>query len=236
MKYEIKTQLFSGPLEKLLELIEEKKLDITQVCLAEVTGDFLNYVKQIGSEAGALILADFLVVAAKLVLIKSKILLPNLELTSDEESDIKDLESRLKIYREYKIAGQHLQALWNGNKKAYARELFLNLGDAKIFYPPTGLSASHLVKAVSNLVTLLQRFVPETQKIKSAVITIEQKIKELLERFTKSASHSFSALTQQRPKTEIIVLFLAVLHLLKDRIINVEQNERFGDIIIQKSK
>ena len=94
--YEVKINQFSGPLEKLLELIEEKKMEITALSLAEVTGGFFNYVKRVESDIDPKILADFLVVAAKLVLIKSKALLPGLELTQEEELDIKDLEQAAK--------------------------------------------------------------------------------------------------------------------------------------------
>ena len=77
MNYQVKLQQFAGPLDKLLQLIEERNLDITQVNLAEVTADFLSYVKNLEQKTAPGIVADFLVVAAKLVLIKSKILLPN---------------------------------------------------------------------------------------------------------------------------------------------------------------
>ncbi|MEK7192272.1 MAG: segregation/condensation protein A [Patescibacteria group bacterium] len=233
--YEVKLGQFTGPLEKLLELIEEKKLEITQISMAEVTGDFLKYVKNLGAQVPSLVLADFLVVASKLVLIKSKVLLPNLELTSEEEGDIRDLEHRLKIYREFKTASQYLQKLWNNQDVAYSRPLFANLGEKAIFYPPSEIKTEDLAKAISNLISALQNLVPDVQKIKSAVVTIEQKIEELLNRFTQSARQSFKGIAQSQSRTEIIVVFLAILHLLKDKIINVEQEGQFGDILIEKS-
>ena len=84
MNYELKTEQFSGPIEKLWELIEEKKLEITELNLAEVTADFLNYLKTI-EKVEPKLLADFVVIASRLLLIKSKALLPNLELTVEEE-------------------------------------------------------------------------------------------------------------------------------------------------------
>jgi len=93
MKYEVRLEKFNGPLDRLLELIEARQLEITQINLAEVTGDFLKYIESLGSEAGVDVFADFLVVAGKLILIKSKALLPNLDLTEEEkflllESDV----------------------------------------------------------------------------------------------------------------------------------------------------
>ena len=98
--YELKLKQFSGPIEKLLELIEEKKLNITELNLAEVTADFLNYLKTV-EKLDPKALADFLVVAAKLLLIKSKALLPDLKLTQEEETEIKDFTRRLIICKEF---------------------------------------------------------------------------------------------------------------------------------------
>ncbi len=232
--YEVKLQQFSGPMGKLLELIEEKKLEITAISLAEVTADFLRYVKTLEKSAPGLI-ADFLVVAAKLVLIKSKVLLPMLELSKEEEEDIKDLEGRLRIYREFKLASEHIRKLWDKDRPAYARPLFLGLGEQSVFYPPESLKLSDLTRAINNLAAVLKVLLPEEQTIKKAVITIEQKIEELLNRLKAAGQHSFRTMADQKTRNEVIVLFLAILHLLKDRIINVEQGDRFSDIVIQKT-
>lgn len=234
MNYTIKTELFSGPLEKLLELIEEKKLEITAMNLAEVTGDFLNYLKTIQEKTEPGILADFVVIAAKLILIKSKALLPNLELTKDEETEIKDLEARLKIYNEFRIAAQHIKTLSEKGARSYSRPLLAALEKQTVFYPPQELKLSDLSRAALNLADLLKKIVPEPQKIKSAIITIEQKIEELLQRFQTAAEHSFKEVTKSQPKTEIVIFFLAILHLLKDRIIDIEQKGQFEDILIKK--
>lgn len=234
MNYTIKTELFSGPLEKLLELIEEKKLEITAMNLAEVTGDFLNYLKTIQEKTEPGILADFVVIAAKLILIKSKALLPNLELTKDEETEIKDLETRLKIYNEFRIAAQHIKKLAEKGLRSYSKPLLAALEKQTVFYPPQELKLSDLSQAALNLADLLKKIVPEPQKIKSAIITIEQKIEELLQRFQTAAEHSFKEVTKSRPKMEIVIFFLAILHLLKDRIIDIEQKGQFEDILIKK--
>src|SRR5262245_24863161 len=104
--YEVRLEQYSGPLDKLLELIEEKKLEPTQVSLAAVTADFISYVEKLEQEKDVDpgVLADFVVVAARLLVIKSKVLLPGLELTEEEKVDIADLENRLKIYQEFKLA------------------------------------------------------------------------------------------------------------------------------------
>jgi segregation and condensation protein A len=235
--YQIKLKQFSGPLDKLLELIEEKHLDITEISLAEVTADFLKYAEQLGKENIApMILADFLAVAARLLLIKSKTLLPTLELTEEEKTDIKDLEERLKLYKEFKLASVIVGDLWNKKTPMFSRPLFLSLGEKSFFYPPPGLKVQNLRGCLARLLSVLKDFLPETQKIKSVVVKLEDKIQELLERFQKTAEQSFKTLIASRSKQEIIVLFLAALHLLKERFINVEQKEQFSDIILKKWK
>lgn len=232
-RYELKLEQFSGPLEKLLELIEEQKLEITTINLAQVTGDFLDYLKTLAEDAKhPSVIADFVVVASRLLLIKSKAILPNLELTEEEEREIGDLEARLKIYKEYKTAATHIQKLWNRKKISFSRPLFHNL--PKMFYPPEKLSVSDLETAVQAVVRELQKLVPEEQSIKKIVISIKEKMEELLERFKERTEHSFNNLTKTKPKMEIIVMFLAILHLLRDRIIQAEQNDQFSDIIIKK--
>ena len=233
-KYEVNISQFTGPLGKLLELIEAQHLEITQISLAEVTADFLRYVKNIGEKVEPGTLADFLVVAAKLVLIKSKVLLPILELTKEEEEEIHDLEGRLKIYQEFKLAGEHLRTLWDKNKPAHSRPLFLNLGEGAVFSPPLGLKAETLAQAIQNLAAALQALIPEQQTVKKSVVTIEQKIEELLNRFKEASRQSFVGLTKEKTRGEVIILFLAILHLVKDKLIQAEQGARFSDITVQK--
>lgn len=232
-KYEVKINQFSGPLEKLLELIEAKKLEITVISLGEVTADFLNYLKSLEDDAKhPSVLADFVVVASRLLLIKSKALLPSLELTEEEEKDIKDLESRLKIYKEFKTASLNISQFWNRGEQSFSREFLMDL--PPIFYPPKDLKMSGIEKAIKEILKDLQSLVPENKTIKKAVITIEEKVKELIERLSRQAQHSFEDLSKDKPKLEIIVLFLAILHLLRDRLIKVDQNESFSDIIIRQ--
>src|SRR4051812_15045342 len=101
--YELKIGEFSGPLEKLLELIEAQKMDVSEVSMAKVTDDFLKYLETLKDPDSAIavfpadlrVLADFISIASRLIFLKSKYLLPGLALSDEEEADIKDLEERL---------------------------------------------------------------------------------------------------------------------------------------------
>jgi len=233
MNYEVKIDKFSGPLEKLLELIEEKQLDVTLVSLAKVTGDFLDYLKNLADhEKHPSVLADFVVVASRLLLIKSKAILPSLELTEEEETDIKDLESRLKIYKEFKDASQLLNKFWDTRRSSYGRELFMHL--PPVFYPSKNLTVQALENHLLELIQELKALVPEKQTIKKIFITIEQKVKELLGRLQEKSEQSFRELAKEKSRLEIIMIFLAILHLIRDRLVKSEQTEKFSDITISK--
>lgn len=242
--FEIKLEQFSGPLDKLLELIEAQKLQITEISIAAVTGDFIKYLEESKDAMNPVVLSDFLVVAAKLILIKSKTLLPDLTLTEEEEVEIKDLETRLTIYREFAARGasgsgvlsasQQINALWEKNRIAYSRPLFAAIQDSSFFYPSANLNINNLSGALGNLISEFKDLLPEKSKIKAVIISLEEKIAELLTRFKEAVSHTFGKLAEKKSKAETIVMFLAVLHLLRKNMIHVEQEATFGDIMIKK--
>ncbi len=238
--YEIKSDAFSGPLDKLLELIEAKSLDISQVSLAAVTDDFLAYLKRADAplEPGAL--ADFLVVAARLVLIKSRQLIPELPLTVEEEADMGDLEARLRIYRAFAArdgaASGQVRGLWNRRQPLFSRALLQGGALAAGYYPPKTLSAAGLSGSFAALASVLAAAVTPTGTIRRAVISIEEKISEILARCKTAIEGRFSDMTRAKPREEVVALFLALLHLLRTQRLGVEQGSTFGDIVITSVK
>ncbi len=230
MNYELKLQQFSGPIEKLLELIEAKKMEITELNLAEVTADFLAYLKKLES-AEPRVLADFVAIAAALLLIKSKALLPDLKLTGEEERDIKDLESRIKRYAEFKPAMVLFKKLYEQKQFSVSRPLFYNF--QPVFYPSKNITVESLSQAINNIFAELNKLTLESQTLKSSLIKLEEKIEEIAKKI-ESGIGNFSEIIKAKSRAEIIVLFLALLHLLRDQLIKVEQKGRFDDIIISK--
>ena len=106
---------------------------------------------------------------------------------------------------------------------------------ASVFYPPKTLKTDDLIASAKNLLASLKALLPEaTAAVKEIIITIESKIKELLGRFQETAEQNFKKIAGGGSKKEIIVSFLAILHLFKDQIIQIEQNEQFGDITLKK--
>ncbi len=234
--YELKLEKFSGPLEKLLELIEERKMDITEISMAEVTDDFLKYLKALADqEAGLRLLADFIAVASRLILIKSKFLLPDLTLTGEEEASIKDLEKRLKIYQEFKPALQILAKLWRSKKREFSRPYFLSAGishGASVFYPGESLDIKVLVESIERLFQSFKGLELETQTIKEKVVSIEEIIEEVMKRMEHIREARFGDLASTKSRMEIIAIFLAILHLAREQLVFLEQSEHFGDIKI----
>jgi len=250
-EYEFKTEKFQGPLDKLLELIESKKLEITEINLAQVTGDFLEYLKKLEApqegesreeyQARLRVLADFIAVASQLILIKSKSLLPDAPLTSDEEADIKDLEARLKIYRALKPVMKIMQAQWQKNESEFSRPYFLNASfsraasGANIFYPGANLSLESLASSVGRVAAVVQKFVAEEATVAKEMVSVEEKMREIVERLKKFTEISFSHFRGDRSRSEIIAAFLAILHMAHDQLIFLEQKTHFSDIMITKS-
>lgn len=234
MSFTVKLEQFEGPLDLLLELIQKEKLEITRISLAKVTDSYLEHLKKnldISSEN----LADFLVVAARLILIKSKALLPILELTAEEEESIFDLEARLAMYKKFKEAAEALGARFDKRQFAFSRRGYE--GVAQGFFPPDGMDANVLEKVFSRILAEIPKKDKLAEERVREVITLEQKIDELKISLQQRIETNFKNLTQNaKDKTEIIVTFLAILELFKERIINLEQKEIFGEITISKKE
>lgn len=227
---------FNGPLDLLLSLIEEKKMAIGEVVLSQVTDQFLEYLKQLQESVPIeyqRVLADFLVVASRLILIKSRTLLPNLVLSQEEEGDIKELENRLKAYQEIKLLGREL-GKWAKNRPFYfGRESYLNL--PKIYYPPQNVSAENLCEKYVAFLKTLPQIEKLEEKNLQRVITLEQKMQELRGRIATAIEASFADISGGvKNKIDVILNFLAVLMLFRTRVLELSQDEIFGDIKIKQ--
>lgn len=232
LKYDLALDNYKGPLQKLLELIEEEKLEITSVSLAQVTAGFLDYLNHLTTPPHSALLADFLAVASKLVLIKSKVLLPSIELSEEEEGDIHDLTLRLKLYQQFKLAEKNIKGNWRNWPVFWSREFLAST--EPFFYPSPNLTAPALLENLKRVLVELERFAAPREKIESKIIDLKRKIEEILSRLTRNPL-SFASLGGHKNKDEVIVMFLAILQLVKDQLILAEQNSHFGEIAISKS-
>lgn len=238
MAYTVQLEKFSGPLDLLLQLIENQKLNITEISLAKVTDQFLDYLKN-NADISPDNLAAFLVVAAKLILIKSKALLPILELTEDEEEDIKSLEQNLLEYKRFKEIAQVLGGLFAENRFCFSRKFYESAGietRKPICHISENFNVNELAGAFAKIIDEIPKIndLPK-EKVKD-VITLEEKIRQLKESLEKRIMLSFQSLAcETKTSVEVIVTFLAVLEMIKQRIVIVKQEKIFGEIVISKN-
>ena len=227
MPYLIHLQQFEGPLDLLLQLIEKQKLDITQVSLASVANQYIEYIDR-NPEILPQELADFLVVAAKLLLIKSKELLPILDWGEEEEAS--DLENQLKIYKEYYEASKILHKIILKRNFAFSREK-APVTLTPIFNPPKWLTKEILAQAFVDVLKNLEPIIKLPQETIKMVISLKEKIQQIRELILEKVQLGFSHfINGSKSKVEIVVSFLALLELVKQRIVIVEQGEMFEEI------
>ncbi len=238
MDYNVSLEKFTGPLDILFSLIEEKKLIINEVSLSQVADQFLEYLKNLETNAEhsleyQRILANFLVVASRLILIKSRSLLPNLVLSEEEEHDIKDLENRLKTYQHIKILGRDL-GKWAGNQPTYiSRDSYFDLPIT--FYPPKNASPEKLAMIYETFLKALPAIEKLEEQSLKKIVTLEEKIKELQGRIGEAVEASFADISSvSKAKIDIILTFLALLMLFRNKILEVSQDKLFGEIKIKK--
>ena len=230
--YQVKLPIFEGPLDLLLYLIEREELDITAVSLAAVTEQYLAYMKLLES----LIvdqLADFLVIAAKLILIKSQALLPRPPAIEQEEDVGDDLVQQLIAYKQFKEVAKGL-----AQREAEGLRSFVRLA------PPPKIESSHvdltgvtvemLLKAVRRALDVAEPAPPVGDIVRRFAITIRDQIAMIEVVLTLQPAIGFIELLRHKTRDEIAVTFLAVLELLKRRRIEVMQEKLFGEIVIQR--
>lgn len=229
----IKISQFEGPLDLLLQLIEAKNMEITVVSLSEVTDQYISCFNDI-KEACPEELANFLSIISTLILIKSKALLPILEIDKEILEDADDLARRLEEYRVVKMLGRKIQELDRRGTISFSR-----LADKKlrpIFFPPRNATANVLHKYFDKIfreIFTAPQILP--QKEMRELIKLEDKIKDLAEKISCSGVKNFSHfVSKDSSRLEIIITFLALLHLLKQKIIRAEQDGIFGEIAISK--
>lgn len=232
MTYKIKIEQFEGPLDLLLQLIEQEELDITQVSLAKVTEQYLQYINE-SSEIRTEELADFLVVAAKLLLIKSRHLLP--ELVEDEDEEGIDLEYQLKMYKEFYEASKVLDTMIAKKKFLYPRQKMIIKVD-NIFNPPQTLTTDKMRDLFSAVLQDLSVWVSLPQETIARTMSIRERIEGIHAMIKQRAEIKFGELLHgSKNKAEVIVTFLAVLELVKQRTIAVVQDGIFDEIKVKRT-
>jgi segregation and condensation protein A len=233
LNYTVHTPVYDGPLDLLLNLIERAELDITSVSLATVTNEYLAYINSL-EQANPDEISAFLLIAAKLLQIKSEALLPRPPVRERGEEDLaKSLVDQLKLYKRYKEIGTWMSARQEANLRTYLR-----IAPPPKVEPKLDLSNLTLEKLIS---AAEEAFAKERDKqplgvmIAAPRITIREKIDLIAKTMKEVERATFSTLLNQgASRLEIVVTFLAMLELVKRYRIHAHQEGLFGEIEIDR--
>jgi len=236
MTYQVRQEKFEGPLDLLLEIIQKEKLSINEISLAKVTDEFIGFFNKLGKETKAdrEMLAEFLVIASQLLLIKSRSLLAQHQTSPEEEESIAELEQRLAEYQRLKEAAKELGDLTRGGQKSFSREAYA--GEKIIFRPPEKFKMAMLASAFLAVIQTIPKAGKLVEEKIKKIISLEEKIKELQSLLQKKVERAFSEIIAgAKEKVEVIVSFLALLELAKQKLVSVEQSGLFSEIRIKKT-
>ena len=235
-QYQIDTPVYQGPLDLLLQLIESAELDITTLALAQVTEQYLKHLEDLQDLPPDEISA-FLVIAAKLIQIKSEALLPQQSSRSDDEEDLgNELARQLIAYKRYKEIAELLAV-----RKDLGYQTFIRLSPAKVDVQKNldleGFGVSELYQLASSI--FLKDI--ERQSISTVVerpkITIKDKINQISQKFKIADELTFEELlSEEYSRLDVVISFLALLELVKGNYIKVVQEGIFNKIIMVRVK
>ncbi|PLS01630.1 segregation/condensation protein A [Neobacillus cucumis] len=247
MPYQVKIDAFEGPLDLLLHLINRLEIDIYDIPVAEITEQYLLYIRTM-NELQLDVASEFLVMAATLLAIKSKMLLPKHEEELDEvdqemayEEDPRDeLVERLIEYRKYKEAAHDLKTLEEERGLMYTKPP----SDLSDFTKESNPEQTELNVSLYDMLAAFQKLLrrkklqrPMATKIARQEISIEKRMTEIMDELIQlKGKKNFNDLFPYPAKDHIVVTFLAVLELIKRKVVDVEQKENFGDIFVEAVK
>ena len=221
----ISVDTFSGPLDLLLQLIEQQQLDISQISLSTVAEQYISELQKM-TELPVDELADFLVIAAKLVLIKSKLMIGT-EVEPDEVG--LDLERQLRMYREFVEAAKKMNTLFNKRRVGYPRDSWVTM--EPMFNPPERIKAGDLESIFHDVLKELEPITRLPQTVMVRTINIREKINHIKDHLLQVKQTSLRELLQHaNSKTDIIITFLALLELVKQRDITLAQETMYGEV------
>lgn len=227
-RFAVSTAAFEGPLEALLNMIEERKMSVSDISLAEVTDNYLAYVEKL-PELPLAETSQFILVASTLLLIKSRALLPTLEFTESERESVEELERRLARYAAYRKAAKFLRASWGKTPLLLPHRAPVRPAT----FSPGTTSVALIVAAAQKLVHLLPKPEVVAQAVVAPVLALEEVIVQVKNRLSSAFRARFSELTKSRGRHDVIVYFLAMLELVRSGSASVTQEKLFEDITIE---
>jgi segregation and condensation protein A len=232
--YQLDVPVFTGPLDLLLQLIERDELDITALSIAQVTGHYIAHIQEI-REKSPHELSAFLVIAARLVQIKSEALLPKPPVLEPGEEDAGEaLARQLLIYKRYKEIANHLGNREKLGLQNYARGRQVSAIESKITLE--GVTLSDFQRAAELVFSRIKDKASLDTIVAAPRVTIREKIRDIITTIQKRGKARFSTIvTGSSSRIEIVVSFLALLELVKIRRVMATQEVMFQEITIERS-
>lgn len=232
LPYRVRLELFEGPLDLLLHLIKKNEVDVRELPVAQITEQYLGYL-DLMRDLNLDIAGEYLVMAATLTLIKSRMLLPSPEPEEGEEADPRaDLVRQLLEYQRYREAAEHL-----GERPLLRRDTFTREPSAEGL-PPEPEGAPRLKVTLWELMeafrTVLKRAEPDpVHQVEGEAVSLRSRIDSLLSTLGVARRVTFDSLFGERPtRGYVIVTFLAVLELMKQHVVEALQEAIMGPILI----
>ncbi len=237
VSYEIHIPQFEGPLDLLLQLIEKEEMDITEVSLAQVTDAFLAHVEAMRGRLELEVVADFLVVAARLLQIKSRVLLPRPSPTPgaayQDELEEDELVQQLRMYRQYKVAAQWLRERDQAGWRSYVRVARMPRPQS-ITLDLSEVTLEMLREAAQQALYPSDGPRPEAA-LQRPRISVTQQIALLRKRLMQWQQVTYHSLLSRTPsRVEAVVTLQAILELVKQCVVAACQEQRFGEIVVER--
>lgn len=241
MSYKIDIDIFEGPMDLLIHLINEAEIDIYDIPINTITEQFLVYLKRM-EELDLEIASEFLIMASTLIEIKSKMLLPKKPI--DEQMEIEEIDPRIELvkrlieYKKYKKVSKELRIKEVVQRKVYYKpkeDIFENNTEIVV----ENMDISMLLKAVNNILKNREKkeILLSINEIQREEYTLEECIESIRYQLTLKDKIDFTELIDSNSNVEeVITYFLSVLELIRLEFIEVKQKNDFTDIIITKRK
>ncbi len=221
----VQTNSFEGPLDTLLSLIQKRELYINDISLAKVTDDYLNFIVENGDTIHNQI--EFVRIASTLVLVKSKSLLPDPDISEDESAEINELEDRLRAYKTMQEKAENLADIFGDSPYFHPKSNNKDYSD--IFAPGSTLTKEKLREQAEKCVVSLPKESLPTAEVETK-ISLDNEIKRLRDRLGRVNSASFSSITHSDQKHHQVVSFVAILELIKEGRVRAKQSDTFAEI------
>lgn len=229
--YRVETPVYQGPLDLLLQLIEKAELDITKLALAQVTDQYLRYIRGLNHlETNEISL--FLVIASKLLQIKSSVLLPRPSSYDEDGEEVGDeLVQQLIEYKKFRELAKKFNEREQMGLKTYLRLAPPPKPDKT--FDPSGINLQSLKYAARDVFTRMISDIDLQKSITQPRYSIRLKMTQIVDELQKKGNLSFySLLISSKTRIEIVVTFLALLELIKQRLVEVQQENLFTDIVV----